>query len=63
MGWPVLTTSLKSGEPNTTSNQNGPSHLGKIHDRNNPCQYGMTNINQYQNRSLYGMPNINQYKS
>ena len=60
MGWPALTTSLKSGKPNTASNQNGPSYLGKIHDTNNPCQYSMTNINQYQSQiyGQYGMTRI-----
>ena len=44
------------------ASQNGPSHLGKIHDRNNPCQYGMTNINQYQRKSYgqYGIAHIDQ---
>ena len=60
MGWPVLTTSLKSGEPNTISNQNGPTHLGISQDKNIPCQYCMTNINQHQSYSYgqYGMARI-----
>ena len=60
MGWPVLTKSLTPGKQNTPLNQNGPSHLGKIHDRSIPFQYSMTGITQYQRKSYgqYGIAHI-----